>query len=195
VATVIVVRHSDIPGTDPSNPIFDGWSNPALNEQGIKDAEALAEKFAHIPCKHVVTSDLLRTYQTAEILATMMGAKVEPTRTLRPWDYGMFTGQKETAENFRKLQYYVDHPDVPVPGGESFHTFAYRFAATFEKALLYARKHPDETVVLVTHSRNISLVFTILRGEQMNAVNFDETPDPAGFVVLKLKKDKWQVEK
>jgi phosphohistidine phosphatase SixA len=85
VTTVVLVRHAE-KGTEPAN-------NPPLNESGQARARELARVLGGAGVKAIITSQAVRTMQTAEPLAQQLKLPVTPvTMTPKP------TNPKEVTE-------------------------------------------------------------------------------------------------
>lgn len=62
-----------------------------LNGEGIKQSKKVAELLkGHI--EKIISSDLLRAYQTAEIIGETLGISVETDKRLREMNYGVWEG-------------------------------------------------------------------------------------------------------
>lgn len=120
---ILVGRHGDIAKVDEG--IAHGQTNDPLTAEGITDAQKLGETWKNQGVKKIISSDLPRGKQTAEIASKITGAPTTTDPRLRTWDIGEFDG-KPKSEVDPKLQYYRDHPTEVIPGGESFKAFTTR---------------------------------------------------------------------
>ena len=77
-----------------------------LTMTGREQAAELAAKLADKKIKTLISSDLLRARQTAEIVAEKLGLKVEFDPRLREVDYGELNGMY-TLEVFGQTLYFV----------------------------------------------------------------------------------------
>jgi broad specificity phosphatase PhoE len=73
--------------------LFQGRTDNPLNDDGIVQAHAAAEKLRAITLRHVVSSPLLRAVQTAEIIANIASRTVVLDHGLIELDFGSFEGQ------------------------------------------------------------------------------------------------------
>ena len=73
--------------------LFQGRTDNPLNDDGIAQAHAAAEKLRAIALRHVVSSPLLRAVQTAEIIANIASRSVVLDHGLIELDFGSFEGQ------------------------------------------------------------------------------------------------------
>ena len=90
MTTLYLVRHGET--VDNVNQILQGQGQGELNENGIRQAEALREQLRDHHVDVFVASDLKRSVDTCRIIAAPHGLPVETTPLLRERDWGDFTG-------------------------------------------------------------------------------------------------------
>jgi broad specificity phosphatase PhoE len=128
-----------------------GWKDIPLDKRGRDEAHKTAETMSKDKPDKILTSDLSRASETADIIAKKIGKNVDgEVKWLRPWSLGELSGQvTETA--LPTVRKHVDNPDKPLPGGgESFNAFKDRFFSGLAKCL---EANPDDNLALVTHHR------------------------------------------
>lgn len=91
MTTLYLVRHGET--FDNVNRIMQGQTQGELNENGVCQAEELAERLKDEPIDAFLSSDLQRSIQTCERIARPHGLAVTTTPLLRERDWGSFTGQ------------------------------------------------------------------------------------------------------
>jgi probable phosphoglycerate mutase len=89
--TIFLVRHGET--FDNARHIMQGQVQGELNERGKQQAQQVAIRLADEPFDAVISSDLHRAIQTAEIIAAPHGLPVQTTPLLRERDWGSFTGR------------------------------------------------------------------------------------------------------
>ena len=89
--TIFLVRHGET--VDNARQIMQGQMPGELNQQGREQARQVAERLAVEQVDAVVSSDLRRAVQTAEVIAGRHGLDVVTTPLLRERDWGGFTGR------------------------------------------------------------------------------------------------------
>lgn len=89
--TIFLVRHGET--FDNARHIMQGQVQGELNERGKQQAQQVAIRLADEPFDAVISSDLHRAIQTAEIIADPHGLPVQTTPLLRERDWGSFTGR------------------------------------------------------------------------------------------------------
>lgn len=128
---------------------FRGWGNWPLTPLGRAQAHAAGLRLKNRGIKRIVSSDLPRAKETAEIVGKHLGLPVSTDSDLRPLNVKKFTG-KDKKEYWPEFQHYLDNPDEKIPGGESINEFRSRNQAAL-KSLLSG----DHTLI-VTHTSNIT---------------------------------------
>ena len=86
-----LVRHGET--VDNAHHIMQGQTPGQLNENGIRQAEDVADKLKDKAIDAFVSSDLRRSIHTCELIARPHGMPVTTTPLLRERDWGSFTGK------------------------------------------------------------------------------------------------------
>src|SRR5688572_10410020 len=87
---ILVARHGETDWNRLGS--WQGQADPPLNDDGRRQAAALAEKLAGDRIAAVYSSDLRRASETAEALGTRLGVEVVLDRGLREIDVGSWSG-------------------------------------------------------------------------------------------------------
>lgn len=129
-----------------------GWTPGVhLNEEGHRQAQALAERLASLPIEAVYSSPLERAIETAEVIAAPYGLKVQVREGIGETQFGEWTGQ--SIEDLAKLDIWTAiqfHPSgVRFPGGETMREVQARAVAELE---MIREAHPEATVAVVSHA-------------------------------------------
>lgn len=91
MAILYLVRHGET--VDNANHIMQGQTQGELNEEGLRQASAVADEMAGTHIDAFISSDLKRAYDTCRIIAGPHNACVVTTPLLRERDWGSFTGK------------------------------------------------------------------------------------------------------
>lgn len=91
MTTIYLIRHGET--YDNVRQIMQGQTQGELNERGREQARQVARRMASEQVDAVVSSDLRRAVQTAEIIAASHHLPVVTTPLLRERDWGSFTGR------------------------------------------------------------------------------------------------------
>jgi probable phosphoglycerate mutase len=125
-----IVRHGEL-NIDNK---WDGWGKFVLSDEGQQSAKRAGEWLGYKRIGRMVSSDLPRAAQTADIISNEISCECPYIATdpnLRAWAIGDFTGKEKTDERKEEFQYYRDHPAIAIPGGESFDQFCERVKVAF----------------------------------------------------------------
>ena len=168
--TILIARHGE---TDWNRELrFQGHADPSLNDEGRRQARALAERLADAGIAAIYASPLRRALETAEIVARRLGLEVAVDERLREVDVGSWEGltradlEERFPDEFRR---WIDGG----PGwedGESYDGMAERVAAALDDL---AGRHRGETILVVSHggpvratqARALGITFAQARGQ------------------------------
>lgn len=110
-----------------------GWTNPSLTEKGKADARLVRDVLRGVQIDKVITSDLTRAMQTAEI--ALPGCSYETLPLIREVDVGNLGGTPY-ADTSEEMRAEIAANGYAAAGGESKEDFARRakeFLALMEK--------------------------------------------------------------
>ena len=189
---IVLVRHGVtaetgkvLYGREPGHP---------LSETGVQQVEATAARLAGFPIAAIYSSPIERTRQTAAPIARSHGLTVEILDAVIESDAGEFTG--ETFSDLAKLDSWKAVHRSPsrfaFPGGESFASLQARTVTALEEL---AKRHPGETIVVVSHADPIRAALVHYTGSHLDHIDkFAVSPasvniievSPYGASVLKF---------
>ena len=149
MTAILLIRHG---GTDwNADKIFRGRADIELNENGIKQAELLAQYLADEKIFAMFSSPLKRALKTAEIIARPHRIDIMPAPGLLDFDYGQWQGLSHhvVKEKYPALyaQWSADPQPVKIPGGESLDDVRKRGLKLIDEIL----GQYDGMVALVSH--------------------------------------------
>jgi len=179
---IILIRHGETEW-NVSN-IFRGRLDIALNENGIKQAEQLAEYLSHWKIDAIYSSPLKRALQTAETVARPHKLPVQLSPGLTDFDFGKWQGlsRKEVNEKYKEI--YADWLERPhlvqMPDGENLGDVRKRALATLDEIL--AKNYG--AVVIVSHRViNKVLICALLGLDDSHFWNIEQ--DTCGVTMFK----------
>ncbi len=146
--------------------LYYGWTDCPINEVGRKQAQTLYEFFKNVECHKVITSDLKRSIETAEIITKGKNIVFDKRQAFRELNFGLWEGKhykilkQEYPEAFE--QWGKDWKNFCIPEGEAFFTFYERIRKELEKVI--AETSEKENVLLVTHNGVMSAMLCVLTG-------------------------------
>ena len=144
---------------------FAGAINPELSQQGVFQAERLALRLADDPIAAVYCSSMLRTLQTATILARPHGLAPIQMDGLWEINHGHWEGM-------RRVDVEAQYPDEYAAWEEDPFTFAPQGGEAgvnvIARALPIIRQivldHRGQHVVVVSHKATLRLLISVLLG-------------------------------
>ncbi len=140
---------------------YSGRGNPALTEEGRRQADAAARYLGERGgISAVVTSPLQRAYDTAAAAAKALGLDVTVDDDLIETDFGDWEGLTfaEAAQRDPEVhRRWLRDTSVEPPGGESFDAVAHRVRRARNRIIA---EHGASTVLVVSH---VTPIKTILR--------------------------------
>lgn len=154
---LFLVRHGETEWNQ--NGRFHGHSDIALSQKGREQAELLRDRLASQKLAAIYSSDLMRAYETASILAAPHGLPVEAHRELREVSFGEIEGLtfKQVQERYTELQRaWFRTPDATPPGGESLIDLSRRVWPFLQKLEL----GPEDKVLIVAHRVALAAVLS-----------------------------------
>lgn len=148
---------------------FQGHSDIALNEIGLKQAQLLGAYLSKNDVKAVYSSDLIRAQATAEAVACCHGLEVATDSRLREIFFGDWEGMtyNQIKEKWStEIETFFHTPNkISTPNGESFNDVLCRAKAAFEDLVA---KHKDEPIVIVAHGGTIRTLLCDIIGLDLN---------------------------
>ena len=148
---ILILRHGETDWNISKK--IQGWRGTGLNATGLKQARAAARRLkVHWKIEGVVSSDLKRSMQTAEVAARAFRLPVVKEPLARERRFGDWEGKKisQVLERYKLSASQRRDPFLSFNprGGESMAVFSRRM----EKLLKTIEKnHAGKTVLLVTH--------------------------------------------
>ena len=156
-ATLILMRHGQ---TDWNvNGRYMGWMDEALNEEGLRQAERVAQRLDQWPISAVYSSPLKRAVRTADRVARRHSVAVETVQELDEMRLGGWEGMfaVDIAAKYPELwQTWRTNPgDFRMPGGESLGEVRERAVRAFGRIMDTSE---GKMVLAVTHDVVVRLL-------------------------------------
>jgi len=162
-----------------------------LTAFGREQCCVLGEKLKDKNIQHIISSDLLRAKQSAEIIADIIGAEVEFDEKLREIDYGVLNGAYtiEREEIFPEYKKCYKDITLKFPHGESFFEVIERLREGFKAA---AEKYAGENIGISSHGRavvsflNYTFKRKFFRMENCDYIHLEYNHDSETFIPIVL---------
>ncbi|HTD63895.1 MAG TPA: histidine phosphatase family protein [Verrucomicrobiae bacterium] len=142
--TFYFVRHGESEGN--AARVFTGQTDSPLTARGRQQAETVADELATVKFDRIVSSDLSRTRDTAQVIAKRQRIPVETFPELREINVGDRTGTP--FDEARGLPNWSDDGFVSWPGGETLDQVLARTLGAIDRL---TRESSGKTVLIVGH--------------------------------------------
>lgn len=160
-----VVRHGDTELNDENK--YRGQMDIPLNDEGKEDAEELAELLKDKSIGQAFTSPLSRATETARAILKGRGLEAVMVPDLLPLDSGKFSGQSKDKHK-KEMQFYHEHTDERIPGGESIDELHDRSRRPLLKAFRAGVR--GEPSLISAHSSIVHSVGDLLHNDHESAL-------------------------
>lgn len=164
---------------------FAGATDVELSDEGREQARRLAERLSREKIGAVYASPLGRTVETARILAAPHDLEVQTCDGFREVSHGHWEGMKrrDVEEKFpdEMAEWEKDPYTFAPAGGESGLAVT---ARALPALINLVRKHPGETILIVSHKATIRLLLSSLLGFDPRRYrdNLDQKPAALNIV-------------
>lgn len=169
---ILLIRHGETAWNAVRR--LQGHIDIALNDEGVRQAQALARALAEEPLAAIVSSDLQRAVQTAKAACAYHCLSVLQDAQLRERAYGVFEGmlyadiERQYPLEFAAWQ--SRDADAVMPHGdriaESFRQFYQRCIAAITE---WAERYPDQTVAIVAHGGVLECAYRAAKGMSLDS--------------------------
>lgn len=148
--TIYFIRHGECAGNRERR--IRGCADFPLNDNGVRQAEALSECLAGRGIEHIVTSPLTRAMMTAEILGERLGIRPVIKEGFKNISFGPWENrlQSEITAEFPEMwhTWLTDPESLRVRGAESVWEVRRRSLRELE---MTAAEYAGKTIALVSH--------------------------------------------
>ena len=190
---IYFVRH----GKDDEN-YRGGWSKLPLIEEGKEQVSKLAiyleKNIGEFNIQKIISSDLKRAKQTAEIINENLNLPIEYTKRLREIDNGDIAGMlnSEVEKRFPGIYYKSLKINERYPGGESPIEFYNRIIKDFED-ILEENKNIGN-LMIITHSGVINIIYRYINNMKWSNKIKSIEIDNASIYSLRIENNKRKFE-
>jgi broad specificity phosphatase PhoE len=163
-----------------------GSRDDLLSERGEEQALLVADALAIFPVAAVYSSPRARAYRTAQPIAARFQQDVQVVDELAEGDFGAWEGLSRAELLARgplveqQLRAWEADPTQAPPEGESFADVQARVTTAIARL---AEKHPDQTIVLVSHVGPIKALLCSVLAAPLTSL-FHIFLDPATISVV-----------
>lgn len=147
---IVLIRHGETEWNRLER--FQGRTDVPLNQEGLEQAERLAQRLKEVPLTKIYTSPLIRARKTAEIVNNYHGVEIIPEEGLTEVDHGHWTGMFKSQvieTDGERYKTWLTRPDtLVVPEGESLADVYRRSVRVIEKII---ESSVGETILVCSH--------------------------------------------
>jgi isoleucyl-tRNA synthetase len=157
-----------------------------LTEEGKKQALRSAKELKKNKIDLIISSDLQRTKETAEIVSKETGAKIEFDKRIRELDAGDFNGEK-----VQKIRDYLKDKDLfetEIPGGENYRMVKKRVYSFFKDI---EKRYKNKNILIISHRIPLLLMAFSMEGvpdEKFSEFEKENLFETASFKKVEFKK-------
>jgi probable phosphoglycerate mutase len=174
---IYFVRHGETILTPMRKFSGTGALDPELMQEGLDQADLVAEECAKFSADVLIASPLKRTRQTAEAIARSTGLEITFDEAWFELSFGSWDGksiEEVQAEEPDEYQAWLNSSSYAPPGGESYDEASVRIEEALERLVA---EHPGKKIIVVTHNGIIKTAAKIAVGGPSDAVfHMDVTP-------------------
>jgi broad specificity phosphatase PhoE len=166
VTTILIARHGQSDWNQEKR--WQGHADRPLTERGREQAQALAERVAHIELDAVYSSDLQRARDTGAVVAESQGLELRQLPELREVDVGSWSGLTRAEAEERFPEGFTRWRDG-YPGwkdGETYEAMTDRVLRAVDEL---ATEHEGGRVLVVSHGGPIRAIHAAALGLDVHA--------------------------
>ena len=153
----VAVRHGEAESNVEDILSSDCEKSHHLTDKGASQVKKIAGELSKNPPDLIVTSDILRTRETANIIAKFCEIPIEDIvedKRLQELDFGNLDGQK--VDRYREFfEDWTEAFENPIPGGESYNDVKRRVGSLLDELEM---KYSGKRILLVSHSATVWLL-------------------------------------
>jgi probable phosphoglycerate mutase len=174
---IYFVRHGETILTPTRKFSGTGALDPELMQEGLDQAELVAEEVVKLGADILIASPLKRTRQTAEAIGRTTGLEIIFDESWFELSFGDWDGksiEEVKEEDPDAYQAWLNSTGYAPGGGESYDEASVRIEEALEKLVA---EYPGKKVIVVTHNGVIKTAIKLAMGAPAEAVfHVDATP-------------------
>ncbi len=143
---------------------FSSWPEKRISRltpKGINQAKSNAKYFKNVGLDLIISSDLLRTKQTAKIIAKKTNTRIIFEKGFREIDFGDLNGDSIAKYN-AQFKNQEERFDSPPPGTDENFTIAQK--RLLEALLKIDKRYKNKNILIVSHASPMWLLESAVQG-------------------------------
>ena len=174
---IYFVRHGETVLTPTRKFSGTGALDPELMQEGLDQADLVAEEAVKLGAEILIASPLQRTRQTAEAISRTTGLEIIFDEAWFELSFGSWDGksiEEVKEEDPDAYQAWLNSTAYAPGGGESYDEASVRIEEALEKLVA---EYPGKKIIVVTHNGVIKTAIKLAMGAPAEAVfHIDATP-------------------
>ncbi|CAB4336297.1 MAG: bifunctional RNase H/acid phosphatase [Actinobacteria bacterium] len=174
---IYFIRHGETVLTPTRKFSGTGSLDPELMQEGLDQADLVAEEAVKLGADVLIASPLKRTRQTAEAISRTTGLEITFDESWYELSFGDWDGksiEEVKEEDPDAYQAWLNSTAYAPNGGESYDEASVRIEEALEKLVA---EHPGKKVIVVTHNGVIKTAIKLAMGAPAEAVfHIDASP-------------------
>jgi probable phosphoglycerate mutase len=174
---IYFVRHGETVLTPTRKFSGTGALDPELMQEGLDQADLVAEEAVKLGAEILIASPLQRTRQTAEAISRTTGLEIIFDEAWFELSFGSWDGksiEEVKEEDPDAYQSWLNSTAYAPGGGESYDEASVRIEEALEKLVA---EYPGKKIIVVTHNGVIKTAIKLAMGAPAEAVfHIDATP-------------------
>lgn len=166
MTTILIARHGQSDWNEEKR--WQGHADRPLTERGRQQAQALADRLAHIELDAVYSSDLQRARDTAAVVAESQGLELQQLSELREVDVGSWSGLTRAEAEERFPEGFARWRDG-YPGWKDGETYEAMTDRVLRAVDAIAVEHEGNRVLVVSHGGPIRAMHAAALGLDVHA--------------------------
>jgi len=193
MTTVYLIRHAEAEGNYYRR--IHGWFDSGVTARGLRQIDALAERFRDVRIDALYTSDLKRTVATAGAITKYHDIPMHLEPRLREINLGAWEdlpwGNVAYDQPEQLLYFSKDPMKFDIPGRESFPDLQRRIYSAVTEL---ADRHDGQTIALVSHGMAIRTFLCRVKGLPPDKVSQIPHGDNTCVALLKIEDGRVELE-
>ncbi|HEY5583286.1 MAG TPA: alpha-ribazole phosphatase [Ruminiclostridium sp.] len=161
MTNIYLVRHGETELN--KKKVYYGWTDVPLTLEGEAECKVVGEKLKDIYFQAVITSPLIRTISSSEIITGLNKDEFKIYEELKEINFGIWEKlhytEIEKAYREEWLKWSKDWQGYCLPEGESFNSFYNRVKLCFNNIL---EKYKGKTILIVGHQGALKIIATLI---------------------------------
>ncbi len=185
---VYIIRHAEAEGNLYRR--IHGQYNSNLTKLGMKQLDALEERFKNVPIHKVYSSDLKRTMMTSTAITRSRGIEAQPLPEIREVFMGRWEdlewGNAEFYDREELIKFHLDPASWSIEGSENFYVLQDRMIRSIiEKA----RENDGKNIAMFSHGAAIRALTAKLAGIRSSDITKIKFCDNTAVMTLDVHAD------